>query len=83
MALIRVQLPGTGVMATYASQQERDRSLLLAKARREVAGVTCPAWTELSEGDREVAALEARNWLRAALGAGLACTANCEDRRVH
>lgn len=70
---IRIRLPGGGVVAEYASRRERDQSLRLAQARQQVAERTgyIPAWSELGEGDREVATLEARNWLRAAIGCGL------------
>jgi hypothetical protein len=70
---IRIRLPGTGVVATYVSQQERDRSVRLAEARQEIAERTgyIPAWGELAEGDRELAIMEARNWLRAAILCGL------------
>lgn len=64
---IRIRLPGSGVVAEYASQREREQSVRLAQARQWIAERTgyIPAWTELGEGDRETAALEARNWLRA------------------
>jgi hypothetical protein len=73
MPEIRIQLPGSGVVATYASQTERNRSILLARARQDLAhkGVLAPRWQELTEREREGAVLEARNWLRAAVLAGL------------
>jgi hypothetical protein len=73
MAEVRVQLPGSGVVVTYTSLTERDRSLRLAEARQGVAhdGTFDPAWAQLTDYDREMTALEARNWLRAAVRAGL------------
>ena len=73
MPEVSVQLPGSGVIVTYASLTERGRSLRLAEARQEIAEQTgyIPAWAELNERDRERAVLEARNWLRAAVSAGL------------
>lgn len=70
---IRISLPGTGVVVEYANQRERERSVLLAQARQWIAERTgyIPAWGELNEDDRETAALEARNWLRAAVECGL------------
>jgi hypothetical protein len=71
---VRIQLPASSVIVTYASQCERDRSLRLAEARQGIAERTgyIPPWAELAEGDREMATLEARNWLRAALRCGIA-----------
>ena len=71
---VRIQMPASSVIVTYASQGERDRSLRLAEARQEIAERTgyIPPWAELAEGDREMATLEARNWLRAALRCGIA-----------
>jgi hypothetical protein len=73
MAEVRVQLPDSGVIVTYISLTERDRSLRLAEARQMVAheGALLPTWTALNDYDRERSALEARNWLRAAVRAGL------------
>jgi hypothetical protein len=74
MAEVRVQLPGSGVVVTYASLAERDRSRRLAEARQEIAHESAsflPPWEELTEAERERSALEARNWLRAAVCAGL------------
>ena len=70
---VRVSLPGTGVVVEYANQRERDQSVRLAQARQWIAERTgyIPAWDELGEDDRETAALEARNWLRAAVECGL------------
>jgi hypothetical protein len=70
---VRVRLPGTGVIVEYASQRERGQSLLLAQARQRIAERTgyIPGWGELNEEDQETAALEARNWLRAAVECGL------------
>jgi hypothetical protein len=70
---VRVSVPGSGVVMTYASQCERDRSVVFAQARqaRAAAGGLCPSWDALSGGDREVAAVEARNWLRAGVACGL------------
>jgi hypothetical protein len=68
-----VQMPGSAVMIMYASQCERDRSLRLARARQELAerGAGLPGWAALRDAERESAALEARNWLRAGEAAGL------------
>jgi hypothetical protein len=73
MPEIRVQLPGSGVVATYISGSERNRSLRLAEARQMVAheGALLPTWAELTDREREMSALDARNWLRAAVRAGL------------
>jgi len=70
---VRISLPGTGVVVEYASQRERDQSVKLAQARQRIAERTgyIPAWGELGEDDQEKAALEARNWLRAAVECGL------------
>jgi hypothetical protein len=70
---ILIRLPGTGVVVDYASQRERDQALRLAQARQRIAERTgyIPPWDELDEGDQETAALEARNWLRAAVECGL------------
>lgn len=64
---ILVTLPGIGVVVEYASQRERDQSVKLAQARQYLAERTgyIPAWDGLADGDRETAAAEARNWLRA------------------
>jgi len=74
MAEVRIQLPGSGVIVTYASQCERDRSWMLAEARQAIAheGVLLPAWAELTDLHREMSALEARNWMRAAVRCGIA-----------
>jgi hypothetical protein len=81
MAEIRIQLPGTGVVATYASQCERERSLRLAEARQDIAQQAgyIPPWAELADGDRELAALDARNWLRAAVRSGIAAPCPVHD----
>jgi len=72
MAEVRIQLPCSNVIVTYASGQERADSLRLAEARQQIAeGGGCPPWRELAQGDMEMAALEARNWLRAGQLAGL------------
>jgi len=64
---ILIQMPGTGVVVEYADQRERGQSVKLAQARQYLAERTgyIPAWADLGEYDREAAALEARNWLRA------------------
>jgi hypothetical protein len=71
---IRIPVPGSGVLIDYASQAERDRSLWLAEARQELAHRGCflPPWPALTDAERELAAVEARNWLRAAATAGMA-----------
>jgi len=70
---VRIRLLTTGVVVDYASQRERDQSLLLAQARQQIAERTgyIPGWDELGTEDQETAALEARNWLRAAVECGL------------
>jgi hypothetical protein len=83
---VRIQMPDSGVIVTYASQCERDRSLRLAEARQALAheGVLATPWTELADDEREMAALEARNWLRAAIRSGIAAPApgaESEDTR--
>jgi hypothetical protein len=57
----------------YASQCERDRSVRLARARQALAERGCflPGWDALSRHDQEIAAIEARNWLRAGIAEGL------------
>lgn len=64
-----IWLPGSNVRVDYASQLERDRSLRLAEARQEIAeqGVLVLGWDDLPAREREMAALEARNWVRAAV----------------
>ena len=83
---VRIQMPASSVIVTYTSQGERDRSLRLAEARQEIASgpVYTPPWAELADGDREMAALEARNWLRAAVRRGITApgpAAAAEDTR--
>ncbi len=70
---VRVRMPGSAILIGYASQCERDRSLRLAEARQALAerGCSLPAWSALSEHDREIAAVEARNWLRAGVADSL------------
>jgi hypothetical protein len=70
---IRIPMPGSGVLIDYASQAERDRSLWLAEARQELAHRGCflPPWSALTDAERQLAAVGARNWLRAAATAGL------------
>jgi hypothetical protein len=70
---VRVKMPGSAVIITYTDQRERDRSLRLAEARQAIAaeGVLCAPWAGLPDAERELAATEARNWLRAAGRAGL------------
>jgi len=72
-AEVQVRMPGSAILVDYASQCERDRSLRLAEARQAVAERGCflPGWGALSEHDREIAAVEARNWLRAGVADGL------------
>jgi hypothetical protein len=71
--LIRVQFPNSGVAFTYTSQGERDRSLRLAEARQQLAheGSFLPTWQELTDDERAMSEVEARNWLRAAARADL------------
>jgi hypothetical protein len=70
---IRVTMPGTGIIITYASQCERDRSERFARARQQIAGRAglAPSWEALTSAEHEDAMLEARNWLRAGVAAGL------------
>ena len=70
---VLVQMPGSAVMISYASQCERDRSLRLAQARQELAErrAGLPGWVVLTDAECEDATLEARNWLRAGEAAGL------------
>ncbi len=70
---VRVAGPhGTGIVITYASQCERNRSLRLAQARQALAarGAGLPGW-QVTGAEQEDAALEARNWLRAGEASGL------------
>jgi len=71
---IRVPVPGSGVLIDYASQAERDRSLWLAERRQELAhrGCLVPPWSALTGAEWELAAVEARNWLRAAATGAMA-----------
>ena len=75
---IRVPIPGSGVVITYTSQGERDRSQRLAEARQQLAheGRFLPTWQELTDYERTMSELEARNWLRAADRAGLLAPAD-------
>jgi hypothetical protein len=70
---VRIRMPGSGVLMDYASQCERDRSVRLAKARQALAERRCflPGWDALREDEQEIAAVEARNWLRAGIAEGL------------
>jgi len=70
---IRVPMPGTGIIITYASQCERDRSERFARARQQLAerAGAAPGWDALTSTEHEDATLEARNWLRAGVAAGL------------
>jgi hypothetical protein len=75
MAEVRIRMPDSGVVVDYASRAEREpigaagaRASGPGAARMPAAGVG----TELTEAEREMASLEARNWLRAAVLAGLA-----------
>jgi hypothetical protein len=65
--VVRVRMPGSGVVVSYASARELDQSRRLARARVQLArdGVHSPDWGELADAEREDATLEARNWLRA------------------
>lgn len=62
-------------MADFTSDAERDAALRLVMARQHIAATAplsmCPPWDELSEHEREMSLIEARNWLRAADNAGL------------
>lgn len=73
MPEVPIRMPGSPVIVTYASRGERDRALLLAEARQKIAEATgyIPAWAELTDDERETVALEARDWVRAAVACGL------------
>ena len=64
---------GTGIVITYASQCERDRSLRLAQAWQALAarGAGLPGWQDLTGPEQEDAAPGALNWPRAGEAAGL------------
>lgn len=52
------------------------RVLVLAQARQQIAhnnafGLPCPAWDGLTRQEQDLSLAEARNWLHAALDAGL------------
>jgi len=70
---IRVQFPSSGVSYSFISQDERDRSLQLAVARQQIAheGTFLPTWQELTDDERATSEVAARNYLRAAVRAGL------------
>jgi hypothetical protein len=79
---VQVRMPGSSVIAAYENQRERDQALCLAEARQALAhaGVGyVPPWAELTEDEREKAALEARSWLRAAISAGIALDQEAAD----
>lgn len=57
----------------YTDETERDQSRRLAEARQQLAHEVgyLPTWGELTDHEREVAMLDARNYLRAARRCGL------------
>jgi hypothetical protein len=62
---VMVQMPGSAVMVSFASQRERDRSLRLAQARQELAerqarAARLDGWTELTGTEREDGQLTVR-----------------------
>jgi hypothetical protein len=71
---VRIAIPGSGVVITYRSQRQRDQPLRLAEARQQLAheGTFLPAWSELTPGEQETSAIEARNYMNAIDRAGLA-----------
>lgn len=76
MPEVKIRMPGSAVIVTYASRVERDRSLLLAEARQTAAQAEQEnplilRWAELTDDERETVALEARDWVRAAAACGL------------
>jgi hypothetical protein len=77
MSEVRIPVPGSGILIDYASRDERERSLRLAQARQQIAHDGCflPSWAELTDAEQEIAAVEARNWLRAAVNACLVTVA--------
>lgn len=67
---IRILLPlSEDEYVTYASQAERDRCIVLAEARHGLLFRT--PWHGVAEGSRELVLRDARNWLRAAVIAGI------------
>ena len=62
----------TGYIFTYADETEREQSRRLAEARQQIAHEgACPAWDELTDDERNISMVEARNYLRAAKRCGL------------
>jgi hypothetical protein len=57
----------------YTDETERDQARRLAEARQQLAHEGChlPTWGELTDHERELAMLDARNYLRAARRCGL------------
>jgi len=65
-------------MSNQASRPEVEdpRVLALAQARQQLAhnntfGLPCPSWDGLTRQEQDLSLAEARNWLHAALDAGL------------
>jgi hypothetical protein len=64
---------------------EDPRVLALAQARQQLAhnntfGLPCPAWDGLTRQEQDLSLAEARNWLHAALDAGLVAGEADRDR---
>lgn len=62
----------------YDTECEYQRSLRLAQARQHLPAFGMVPWDDLTVEEQENAALVARNWLRAAIDAGL-----MEDCPIH
>jgi hypothetical protein len=62
----------------YGTECEYQRSLRLAQARQHLPAFGMVPWTDLTVEEQEEAVLVARNWLRAAIAAGL-----MEDCTIH
>lgn len=63
-----------GFNFTYTDETEREQSQRLAEARQQLAhefGPHLPGWAELTDEERELSMVEARNWLQAAKRCGL------------
>lgn len=76
-------------MSTRTTRPEVDdpRVLALAQARQQLAhnnafGLPCPAWDGLTRQEQDLSLAEARNWLRAALDAGLAASETDRDANL-
>jgi hypothetical protein len=84
---VRISSPGSGVTVVYASQDERDRSLRLAEAHQQlehegIGHFSGPKWCWLTTQEQEIAAVDARNWLRAAERARSDMAIGARDRSL-